>query len=413
MIPTSQQFDVIVVGMGPAGSSVAFELSRAGVSVLGLEKQTHPRYKVCGGGLSARIEQYLPTDFKSVVEEEVHRLHFTYGPEESYVIDSEKPFVYMVMRSRFDQWLVHHAQVAGTEVHQNETVTRLKALPEGVEVETDKGRYFSRVVVGADGALSVVAQQLFPGRRLQKVPALESEILFGEMNLGAGQPDTQLRRYANVAIISLNAAKKGYGWIFPKHHGLSIGVGEFVRGDSRPMRSFQQCSQEDPNLSGYVVPPPVGHPLPICNGYADKKGQRWNGGLVHTHALLVSDAGHLVDPLLGEGILYAVRSGQLAATTIVDYLHNTNRHLEAYEEAIIQELGPEFRIASRLNKVVYGIPRSWHRWVGRTFPVSYQGLLRRYCGMLQSHETYRTLWARMMLKLQGPFATASKRADLS
>ena len=207
--------------------------------------------------------------------------------------------------------------------------------------------------------------------------------------------------------------KKDMGWIFPKHHGLSIGVGEFVQGDSRPKRSFQQFVQEDPDLSGYAVPPPVGHPLPICNGYPDKNGQRWNGGLVHARALLVGDAGHLVDPLLGEGILYAVRSGQLAASTIVDCLRNANRCLEAYEDAVIQELGPEFRIASRLNKVVYGIPRSWHRWLGRTFPVSYQGLLRRYCGMLQGHETYRTLWTRIMSRLKGPFAAPSERAGRS
>ena len=77
-------YDVIVVGMGPAGASTAYELCHAGLSVLGLEKHTHPRYKVCGGALSARIDHILPPEYKQVVEEVVHRLQFSYGPKESF-----------------------------------------------------------------------------------------------------------------------------------------------------------------------------------------------------------------------------------------------------------------------------------------------------------------------------------------
>ena len=402
-----QSFDVIVVGLGPAGASVAYDLRRAGLTVLGLEKHRHPRYKVCGGGLSARIERFLPQDFKSVVEEEVTRLQFTYGPKESYFIDSVKPFVYMVMRSRFDQWLLNKAQAEGTEVHEDEPVTHLTSQPDGVEVTTSKGRYFGRVVVGADGALSVVAQQLFPDRRLRKVPALESEILFDLAHPSVVPERTGTNGKSKLAVISLNAAKKGYGWIFPKQNGLSIGVGEFVRGESRPKRSFQQFVREDPDLSKCTVPQPVGHPIPICHGYPNGKRARWNGGLVHHRALLVGDAGHLVDPLLGEGILYAVRSGQLAAASIASYLGRTETPLEQYESDVIREFGPEFRIASRMNTVIYGLPRSLHRWLGRTFPAPYQRLLRRYCDMLQGQETYQTLWVRIMQRLKGPFTSSS------
>jgi flavin-dependent dehydrogenase len=169
-------YDVIVVGMGPAGASAAYELSHAGLSVLGLEKQTHPRYKVCGGALSARIDSILPPEYKEVVEESVHHLQFTYGPDQSHSIESKEPFAFMVMRARFDQWLMNRAQQSGTTVHEDEAVKTLQALPDGVEVTTTKGRYRSRVVIGADGAMSVVAQQLFPGRGLRNIPALESEI---------------------------------------------------------------------------------------------------------------------------------------------------------------------------------------------------------------------------------------------
>ena len=81
---SSRKYDVIVVGMGPAGASAAYELSKRGISVLAFDKQVHPRYKVCGGGLSARIARILPADFPSVVEETVHRVQFTYGDQESF-----------------------------------------------------------------------------------------------------------------------------------------------------------------------------------------------------------------------------------------------------------------------------------------------------------------------------------------
>ncbi|MGB0911725.1 MAG: NAD(P)/FAD-dependent oxidoreductase, partial [Nitrospirales bacterium] len=193
----SQFFDVIIVGMGPAGASAAYELSRAGLSVLGLEKQTHPRYKVCGGGLSARIEEILPSGFQSVVEDTVNRMIFSYGPSEQYVVESAKPMAYMVMRSRFDQWLVENAQHAGTEVHENEPVTTLTHRSDCVEVSTVRNQYRTQVVIGADGALSTVAQQLFSHRRLQKIPALESEIK---------SSPTHHHNYLNTALISLNAA---------------------------------------------------------------------------------------------------------------------------------------------------------------------------------------------------------------
>ena len=393
-MPDSRSYDVIVVGMGPAGATAAYELSRSGFSVLGLEKQTHPRYKVCGGGLSARIEQILPGDFNTIIEEAVNRLKFSYGPRKSYFVESPKPIAYMVMRSRFDHWLLEKAQGAGADVHEDEPAATLRAVSDGIEVTTNRATYHSRVVIGADGAMSVVAQQLFPHRRLQKIPALESEVPY---------QSAESHEYSNTVLISLNAAKKGYGWIFPKKHGLSIGVGEFVRGMNRPKRSFQQFSQKDPTLASLNVPTPVGHPIPIFNRTPGINGHKWNSGLVHGRALLVGDAGHLVDPLLGEGIYYAVRSGQLAAMSIADSMHHSFANFECYERAVVQEFGLEFRIASRLGRIIYGVPRSWHRLVGQMFPQSYQGVLRRYCAMLQGQETYETLWARIIAGLRRQF----------
>ena len=390
----SPEYDVIIVGMGPAGASTAYELCRMGFSVLAFDKQTHPRYKVCGGGLSARIERILPADFKTVVEGTVHRVQFTYGGEDSFFLEFPQPVAYMVMRPTFDQWLVDKARQVGADIREGESVVAIQELRERVEVVTNNGRYRGRIVIGADGVMSVVAQQCFPGRRFRKIPALESEY-HGETTHAFQQTQT--------ALISLRAAEKGYGWIFPKKTGLSLGVGEFVRGATRPKKSYEDFVRHEAALAGLSIPLPLGHPLPIAHHQALRNGHGWTGSLVRHRAVLVGDAGHLVDPLLGEGIYYAVRSGQLAAANVAGTLRNSRCRLEEYERQAEAEFGLEFRVAARLSKIIYGLPRSWHWWAGRTFPDGYQRVLRRYCELLQGRETYQSLWVRILQRLKGPF----------
>ncbi|HEY6289268.1 MAG TPA: NAD(P)-binding protein, partial [Nitrospiraceae bacterium] len=108
-LPDVKAYDAVVVGMGPAGATAAYQLSRAGLSVLGLDKATHPRYKVCGGGLSARIDRILEDDYKSVVEHTISGIQFSYRGADPFFLDSSSPIAYMVMRDRFDHFLVEKA----------------------------------------------------------------------------------------------------------------------------------------------------------------------------------------------------------------------------------------------------------------------------------------------------------------
>ena len=143
----AREYDVIIVGMGPAGASAAYELSRSGVSVLAFDKQIHPRYKVCGGGLSARIAQILPPQFLGMVEETVYRVQFAYGAQQSFLIESSDPIAYMVMRQNFDRWLADRARQVGTEIHEGEKVVSIHNGEDAVDVVTTQARYRSRVVI--------------------------------------------------------------------------------------------------------------------------------------------------------------------------------------------------------------------------------------------------------------------------
>jgi len=371
ILPDIKTYDAVVVGLGPAGATVAYELSRAGMSVLGLEKQSHPRYKVCGGGLSVRIDQILDPDFKNVVEHTINAVQFTYGGEEPFVIEAASPIAYMVMRDRFDHLLAQKARDAGTEVHEAEQALDFIPMPEGVEVITDRGRYRTKVLIGADGANSVVAQRLFPNQKVRRMPSLESEIGIGKTPVYPGE---------GKILIDLGATSRGYAWIFPKKERLSIGVAEFRGRATSPKVVFQRFVREEKGLAGFHIPPPHGHPLPLYSGRDVTVPHR----LVSHRALLVGDAGHLVDPLFGEGIYYAVRSGQMAAASVLASFHDHRRSLLDYEAFVTREIYSEFKIASRVARIVYTFPRLCHRLMHR-----YQEVISLYYDVLRGRESYQ------------------------
>jgi len=378
ILPDVKVYDTLVVGMGPAGATAAYQLSRVGLSVLGLDKATHPRYKVCGGGLSARIDRILEDDYKTVVEHTVYGIQFSYRGADPLSLDCSSPIAYMVMRDRFDHFLVEKARQVGTEVHEDEPVTSCRQLPDGIEVTTDRGRYLAKVLIGADGANSLVAQQLFPGRRSRRMATLESEIPIGP---APHYPGT------GRALIDIGATPAGYAWIFPKQERLSIGVGDLRGGLASPKKIFDQFVRDEKGLAPWKVPQPVGHPLPLFSEHSG--ANRESVGLVSGRALLVGDAGHLVDPLFGEGIYYAVRSGQLAAESILSQVKDERRSLADYEEAVRREIYEEFRVAVRMASIVYSYPRLCHRLLPR-----YQHIVMLYYDVLRGRETYQTFYAR-------------------
>jgi geranylgeranyl reductase family protein len=366
-------YDVIIVGMGPAGAVAAAALCRGGLTVLGFDKDAHPRYKVCGGGLSARIDRLLEPGFKSVVEQTVNGVQFVYRGQDPLLIESSQPIAYMVMRDRFDHYLVQQAIHAGAELRTGEGVVEITQNSDRVGVVTQEGRYHARMVIGADGANSLVARQLFPNRSLYRAPALESEVRLGNS-----------RHYpsASTILVDVGAARQGYGWIFPKENGLSVGVGEFRRKSSGLRSTFDRFVSEARGLSGRTVPRPIGHPIPA---YSDSEGGHREGigsPFIRGRAALVGDAGHLVDPLFGEGIYYAVRSGQLVASAILGNRHDHRGSLADYAAALEREILPDFRITARIARVIYAFPRLGFRLLRR-----YQDVVQSYFEVLQGRTT--------------------------
>src|SRR2546428_2955053 len=151
-------YDAIVVGLGPAGAVTAAGLARAGLSVLGLEWKAVPRYKVCGGGLSARIDRLLEPDFHPLIEDTIHAVRFQFAGTESFEVTSHEPIAFMVMRDRFDAHLVRKAEARGVRILDNERVESVSEGADGVAVATERGGAWARVGGGGRGACGVRAQ---------------------------------------------------------------------------------------------------------------------------------------------------------------------------------------------------------------------------------------------------------------
>ena len=368
--------DVLVVGLGPAGATAAYELSRAGVSVIALDKESHPRYKVCGGGLSARIDRILSSEFHSVVEQTIHGVQFTYQGKEPVIIDGDGPIAYMVMRDRFDHLLVQKARHAGASVYEKESVVDCESVADGIEARTERGCYRAKIIIGADGANSRVAQRLFTGRRVRRSPALESEVKTDQVSSYPGE-----RRI----VVDVGATNCGYAWVFPKKDRLSIGIGDFHGRPSSLKQLFQRFIGRDETLSALNIPTAWGHPLPLY----DAPSAVFSQSLVRGRALLIGDAAHLVDPLFGEGIYYAIRSGQMAAAAVLGTLSDQNRSLLDYDAAVREEIYPEFLVASRLALIIYTFPRLCHRLSRR-----HQEVIQLYYDVFKGRETYQTFYAK-------------------
>ncbi|MBX3236577.1 MAG: NAD(P)/FAD-dependent oxidoreductase [Nitrospiraceae bacterium] len=365
-------YDAAIIGMGPGGAVAAAELSQAGLRVIAFDKEVHPRYKVCGGGLSARITQVLHLELDSLVERSIYGVRFTYKGQRSHLIESSSPIAYMVMRDRLDHHLGERARQSGTDIHQGEAVVGLAQDEDGVDIVTARSRYRAAVVIGADGANSLVARQLFPGRSVHRVPALESEVPV--------EDDCEIPGARSI-LVDIGAASQGYGWIFPKQGRLSVGLGEFRLKSSRLRASFENFVREQEGLAQREVPRPIGHPIPVFS--REGNGERGQAGsLVNGRVLLVGDAGHLVDPLFGEGIYYAVRSGQLAARAILRTAKEPGRSLQEYEKDVEREIVPEFRVTARIARVVYGFPYLCFKLLRK-----YEPIVQGYFGVLQGRTT--------------------------
>ena len=284
--------------MGPGGATAAYRLARAGLKVLALEKRRMPRPKLCAGALSPRAVAMLDIDIASAVECEAQGgIVYTHsGHDLEMSTQSEKGLI--VDRPRFDHLLLKRAASAGALVHENEAVEKITP-GRSIRVQTPCNTYECRYLVGADGANSVVARDLAYQRR------------HGCYTLECVIPDhfEIIRRHTAGPVFFYGYLPSGYGWIFPRQGGASVGIGVLAR-HTRLIRAHFKSFLTAIGLPAEYADTCKGYPLPSYTIRTRKRHGRDN-------ILLVGDAACLVDPITGEGIYYAMQSGELAAQAII------------------------------------------------------------------------------------------------
>lgn len=334
-------YDVIVAGSGPAGATTAYQLAAAGHSVLILERDTVPRYKPCGGGISLKINNILNIDIKNLIEATVCGAYFSYGQKEGTHLISEQPVAYMVMRDKLDSHLTYEAVKAGATLLTGKKVEGITASKNGYEVFTKDSVFKGRYVVGADGVNGATRRFIYPKTIRTIAASIEAEIEVDQ---------SVLDKHSNYVHIDFGVIPYGYAWVFPKKNMLSVGIAGFKGVVKRPKEFFDTFIKRHDTLSNINGFKYKGYPLPLFrNQQALTKGG----------VILAGDAGNLVDPFFGEGIYYAVRSAQLASSVICDSIRNGSTDLSKYDKLLTNEFYPEFRAAQKVSQFVYAFPRVW------------------------------------------------------
>src|SRR5262245_37504947 len=214
-----EQFDVLVVGAGPAGSAAAIRLVEQGASVLLVDKAHFPRDKPCGGGLTGRALRHLPCAVDPVVEHIVERLVVRVGYRRKLARRSEEPLIAMTQRRRLDLHLAEQAAVAGVDFRDGVAVSAIELDEEGVSARVGAHSVRASFLVGADGANGVVAKAAGLGDGIVRGVALEGNVSWDTLGRAL---------YDMTAWVELGIVPGGYGWVFPKGDHANLGVGGWM-----------------------------------------------------------------------------------------------------------------------------------------------------------------------------------------
>ena len=338
-VNSPETFDVLIVGAGPSGAVAAERLARSGAKVLMLDREAFPRPKVCGGGVSPEVADWLGLDLEPVTSAKVTRLRFTWQGGDAVEVDmgTARPLL-MVRREAFDHLLVQRAQAAGVTFRAGHAVTGLGFEGGLWNVQTAEGAFRGRFLLGADGAKGRTATWLKLGRKVALGGAMEAE---PRHSMGA----------TDLAWLDFGHVGWGYAWAFPKAEGWSLGAGAVKGGNGRDIHTALDRMAELVGLDPARLEP-KGHPIRMWDGRQPLHTQQ---------ALITGEAACLVDPFTAEGIRPAIWSGLRAGEALLEALAGKADALETYTRTVDEGLGEELRWAGRVAGAFYRMPKTAYR----------------------------------------------------
>jgi len=340
--------DALIVGGGPAGSSCAWGLRRAGLDVAILDRQSFPRHKVCGGWITPAVLEELAIDPFEYSPPRVlqpitgFRTSYIGGP----VVETRyrRPVSYGIVRAEFDQYLLRRC---GARLLAAAPLAGLERSGGGWIVN---GAIRTRLLVGAGGTFCPVAR--FLGARAGR----EILVAAQEAEVELGSPDCAVR--AEIPELYFCSDMKGYGWCFRKQRLINVGLGRLD-----PQRLPAHCAEflrflRDSGRLARDFPAPLAGHAYLLRDCATRR-------VVDDGVLLIGDAAGVAYSQSGEGIRPAIESGLLAAKVVAQAQGRYGRErLARYEDLLAQRFG--------------GRGTGWAGRIWRSLPAGLAGAMARH-----------------------------------
>lgn len=325
----STDYDLVIIGGGPAGSTLAWALEQQNShkKILIMDKQTFPRDKTCAGWVTPAVVESLALDLEDYRRErELQPIHrFSIGMMGRKAVENDHgsdPISYGIRRYEFDHYLLQRCNA------ERALGQKLKTLERDGDNWLINGEIRAPLVVGAGGHFCPVASRLSQGPGSHELAVTAKEV---EFEMDASQSaDCQVR--GDTPELWFCDDLKGYAWVFRKGNYLNIGLGrEDNHHLSDHLEAFVQRMQDSGRIPTDLPGRFKGHAYLLYN-HALRP-------LIDDGILLIGDAAGLAYTQSGEGIRPAVESGLLAAQ-VIDGLTDTGRaSLQPYADAMEDRFG--------------------------------------------------------------------------